>query len=104
MLGNNNSVLGHPGPEPFADKQYISVGDHGQLNGPPVEDGLEAGDNNYSSKDYKESLAFESQYLQAFYPQQPASLRFGFLRRRAHNRHAGHGARLLQRAYVVRGA
>ena len=73
-----NSVLGHLGPEPLADKQYISVGDHGQLNGPPVEDGLEAGDNNYASKEYKESLSFESQYLQAFYPQQPVRVAAAF--------------------------
>jgi len=70
-------LCGHTGPEPGANKQIICISDERQLGGIQVHQGDVFG--NYSLLDggaqrgggtMKETHAYESQCLQAFYPRQ----------------------------------
>ena len=76
-------VCGYTGPEPGANKQYIFVRDQRQLGGIEVVDGNGRNVNNVGllpggvmagGGQAKESLCFESQSTQKFYPGQPVTV------------------------------
>jgi hypothetical protein len=74
-----SKVCGCNGPEPAGNKQIVTIGDERQLGGIPVQDGtpgqgtegLRVGGALVPGGQPLQTLAFESQCLQAFYPEQP---------------------------------
>ena len=73
-----SKVCGCEGPEPAGNKQIVTIGDERQLGGIPVQDGtpgqgtegLRVGGALVPGGQPLQTLAFESQCLQAFYPEQ----------------------------------